>query len=179
MLSGVHPFAIFSAQSSHFGELESFSGLRRFFLFTTLCGRLFCAPSLVIFMWTMPVNHRGHNVYFPIFLVGKRSGGWRSVFNLLRINTFFQGKRNRIESSQTIAQLIQAGDYLLLIDFLKKYLPVPIIVSVCLLGLVEGVALNRAQQILLSILLFNSCKASILHWKQPLAPTFSLLERSN
>lgn len=49
--------------------------------------------------------------------------------------------------------------------------PIPMLVRVCLLGLVEDVVPSRALRTLLSILLFYTRKAIFLHWKKPKAPT--------
>lgn len=48
--------------------------------------------------------------------------------------------------------------------------PVPMTVSVCLLGLVEEIVPTSAHRTLLNILLFYAIKAIILHLKKPTAP---------
>ena len=48
--------------------------------------------------------------------------------------------------------------------------PVPMTITVCLLGLVEGVVPSRAHRTLLNILLFYGRKAILLKWRKPEAP---------
>lgn len=52
-------------------------------------------------------------------------------------------------------------------------IPIPLTVSVCLLGLLEGIALRRAQRTLISISLFYARKAIICYWKRSESPTVS------
>lgn len=51
--------------------------------------------------------------------------------------------------------------------------PIPVTVSVCLLGLVEELVPRRAQRTMISISLFYARKAILLCWKNPEPPTVS------
>lgn len=52
-------------------------------------------------------------------------------------------------------------------------LPIPLTISVCLLGLVEELAPLRAQRTFLFISLFHPQKPMLLHWKKPEAPSLT------
>lgn len=52
-------------------------------------------------------------------------------------------------------------------------LTLTMMVRICLLGLVEGLASTRAQCTLLSLLLFYTRKALILYWKKPVMPSLA------
>lgn len=51
-------------------------------------------------------------------------------------------------------------------------------ILVCLLGLVEGLAIMVAHRTLLRVLLFYARKAIVLHWRKTHTPNPAVLERT-
>ena len=64
--------------------------------------------------------------YSLVFLVPKKSGGWRPVFDLSQLNQFLVIPKFRMESALTIMKSLAMGDWVVSIDVKDAYLHVPI-----------------------------------------------------
>ena len=54
-----------------------------------------------------PVNDSSPGFYSPMFVISKRQGGYRPVFNLKRLNQFLTAPRFKMETLQEITRMIQ------------------------------------------------------------------------
>jgi len=71
----------------------------------------------------------GPGFYSRVFLVPKRSGGYRMVIDLHSLNLFTKVDAFKMESLDSIRQALQIGDWAASIDLSDAYLHVPIHVS--------------------------------------------------
>lgn len=62
--------------------------------------------------------------YSPIFLVPKKTGGWRPVLNLRRLNKFMEVRHFRMESTRALAQVIRDQDWAISVDLKDAYFQV-------------------------------------------------------
>lgn len=74
----------------------------------------------------VPESERFLGFYSPVFLVRKRSGGWRPVLDLKRLNKFIRLERFKMESLNTVILNVQPEDWMVSIDLQDAYLHVPI-----------------------------------------------------
>ena len=61
-----------------------------------------------------------------LFVVPKKDGGLRPVFNLRNLNSFLEPPHFKMEGIHTLKELIQKGDYMGKIDLKDAYLSIPI-----------------------------------------------------
>ncbi|KZS01590.1 Uncharacterized protein APZ42_001707, partial [Daphnia magna] len=61
-----------------------------------------------------------------IFLIPKRSGGYRPIINLKSLNTFLTQHKFKMEGISTVRHTIREGDWLAKLDLKDAYLTVPI-----------------------------------------------------
>ena len=61
-----------------------------------------------------------------IFLIPKRSGGYRPIINLKGLNTFLTAHKFKMEGISTVRHTIREGDWLAKLDLKDAYLTVPI-----------------------------------------------------
>lgn len=61
-----------------------------------------------------------------IFLIPKRSGGYRPIINLKGLNTFLAAHKFKMEGISTVRHTIREGDWLAKLDLKDAYLTVPI-----------------------------------------------------
>lgn len=77
----------------------------------------------------VPPTQRGRGFYSPLFLVKKKSGDFRPVLDLKKLNRSIKVESFRMESLQSILQAINLGDWMLSIDLQDAYLHIPIQVA--------------------------------------------------
>lgn len=64
--------------------------------------------------------------YSPVFLVPKKSGGWKPVLDLKRLNRYIRVEHFKMESLNTVILSVQPGDWMASIDLQDAYLHIPI-----------------------------------------------------
>ena len=64
--------------------------------------------------------------YSPLFVVPKRDGGSRPVFNLRRLNNYLIAPHFKMETMTQVLRLVQPGDYMTSLDLSDAFLHVPI-----------------------------------------------------
>lgn len=64
--------------------------------------------------------------YGRVFLVPKKDGSWRPVFNLRPLNKFVKNVAFKMATVRTVAAAIRPGDWAISLDFKDAYLHIPI-----------------------------------------------------
>ena len=64
--------------------------------------------------------------YSRIFLVPKKTGGWRPVIDLSHLNSFLQVERFKMETPESVRSQLQQGEWVTSLDLKDAYLHVPI-----------------------------------------------------
>lgn len=72
------------------------------------------------------VRDHSHLCLSPVFIIPKRSGNFRMILNLKRINTFIPSASFRMETLSTILPLLRPNDLAVSLDLRDAYLHVPI-----------------------------------------------------
>lgn len=75
----------------------------------------------------VPLAEHFAGFYSTLFLVPKRTGGWRPVIDLKRLNRHIHPESFKMESLQMIIQAVQPTDWMISIDLQDAYLHVPIL----------------------------------------------------
>lgn len=75
----------------------------------------------------VPLAERFAAFYCTLFLVPKRTGGWRPLINLQRLNLYIHPESLKMESLQTIFQAVQPADWMISVDLQDAYLHIPIL----------------------------------------------------
>ena len=85
-----------------------------------------------------PVDQGGYRacssfarLYSRLFVTPKVTGGWRPVIDLSRLNGFVDVSHFHMETTQTVLQSLQEGDWLVSLDLQDAYLQVPVHPSSC------------------------------------------------
>ena len=65
--------------------------------------------------------------FSPNFVVPRKDGGWRSVVNLKSLNQFIQNHHFKMESTASLRDIIQRGDFMGRLDLKDAYLTIPIV----------------------------------------------------
>ena len=73
-----------------------------------------------------PINSRNGLILSPVFLVTKKSGKYRMILNLKRLNHFVPNQQFKMESLSKILPLIQCNEWAATIDLSDAYLHVPV-----------------------------------------------------
>ena len=60
-----------------------------------------------------------------IFLIPKKSGGFRPIINLKKLNSFVFYRHFKMEGVSTVKQLIRKGDFMAKLDLKDAYLTIP------------------------------------------------------
>ena len=71
----------------------------------------------------------GRGFYARLFLVPKKDGSRRPVFNLKTLNNFVKKKTFKMATIHTVAQSIRCGDWAVSLDLKDAYLHIPILTS--------------------------------------------------
>ncbi len=61
-----------------------------------------------------------------IFLIPKKSGGFRPIINLKKLNCFIVYRHFKMEGVSTVKQLIRKGDFMAKLDLKDAYLTIPV-----------------------------------------------------
>jgi hypothetical protein len=87
-----------------------------------------CQKEVLSLLEKGAVVRAGRDVGFisGIFLIPKRSGGYRPIINLKGLNTFLTAHKFKMEGISTVRQTIREGDWLAKLDLKDTYLTVPI-----------------------------------------------------
>ena len=64
--------------------------------------------------------------YSSMFVIPKRNGGFRPVFNLKKLNQFIHAPHFKMETLQEVTKLIKESDYLTSIDLSDAFLHIPV-----------------------------------------------------
>ncbi len=64
--------------------------------------------------------------YSQLFLVPKKDGGQRPVINSKKLNSFVKTKHFKMESIQTLKDLLKTGDWMGKVEFKYAYFTIPI-----------------------------------------------------
>ena len=73
----------------------------------------------------VPTKFQSPGFYSTIFVVPKKDGGWRPIINLKSLNQYLEVPHFKMESIQSLKDVILPGDYLAKIDLKDAYLSVP------------------------------------------------------
>ena len=74
----------------------------------------------------VPESEIDSGFYSPVFLVPKKTGGWRPVLDLKRLNKYIRLEHFKMESLNTVILLVQPGDWMASIDLQDAYFHIPI-----------------------------------------------------
>ena len=74
----------------------------------------------------VPYHLRGTGFYCNLFLVPKKSGGFRPVLNLKPLNPYVQRKGFKLDSIRSVKNTLQRGDFATSLDLQDAYLHIPI-----------------------------------------------------
>ena len=74
----------------------------------------------------VPVLDSSAGFYSSIFFVPKKTGGFRPIINLKRLNSFVRYEHFKLESMESVRHLIRQGDWMVKLDLKDAYLSVPI-----------------------------------------------------
>lgn len=74
----------------------------------------------------VPQVERFTGVYSPLFLVRKKTGGFRPVVDLKRLNVFIRKEHFKMESLQSILLAIRLLDWMITVDLRDAYFHVPV-----------------------------------------------------
>jgi hypothetical protein len=74
----------------------------------------------------VPYHLRGTGFYCNLFLVPKKSGGFRPVLNLKPLNHYVQRKGFKLDSIRSVKNTLQRGDFATSLDLQDAYLHIPI-----------------------------------------------------
>ena len=87
-----------------------------------------CQKEVLSLLEKGAVVRAGQDVGFisGIFLIPKRSGGYRPIINLKGLNTFLTAHKFKMEGISTITHTIREGDWLSKLDLKDAYFTVPI-----------------------------------------------------
>ena len=87
-----------------------------------------CQKEVLSLLEKGAVVRAGQDVGFisGIFLIPKRSGGYRPIINLKGLNTFLTAHKFKMEGISTVRHTIREGDWLAKLDLKDAYLTVPI-----------------------------------------------------
>ena len=87
-----------------------------------------CQKEVLSLLEKGAVLRAGQDVGFisGIFLIPKRSGGYRPIINLKGLNTFLTAHKFKMEGISTVRHTIREGDWLAKLDLKDAYLTVPI-----------------------------------------------------
>lgn len=77
----------------------------------------------------VPPEHQGSGFYSILFLVQKKSEGYRAILDLKRLNIHIRYRHFKMHSLHSILSGIRLGDFLSSIDLREAYLHVPIRLS--------------------------------------------------
>jgi len=69
---------------------------------------------------------KGPGFYAKVFLVPKKGGKWRPVFNLKPLNAHVQKRTFKMATVKSVAQSIRPGDWAVSLDLKDAYLHIPI-----------------------------------------------------
>ena len=72
-----------------------------------------------------PISYTEGGFYSSLFLVPKKSGGYRPIVNLKKLNTFVRYEHFKMETMEDVRQLLRPGDFLAKLDLKDAYLTVP------------------------------------------------------
>lgn len=72
------------------------------------------------------VPNPGPGFYSNLFLVPKRTGGWRPVINLSRLNRFLIVPHFKMESTRAVSAAVRPGDWAISIDLSDAYFHIPL-----------------------------------------------------
>lgn len=71
-------------------------------------------------------DHASPGFYSHIFLVPKKSGSWRLVIDLSRLNQFLRVPRFKMETTRSVATAVQRDDWAVSLDLQDAYFHVPV-----------------------------------------------------
>ena len=75
----------------------------------------------------VPKRLRGSGVYSRYFLVKKKTGGWRPILDLRRLNKFIKAQKFRMVTLQHVLGQLEEGDFLSSLDLEDAYFHIPIL----------------------------------------------------
>ncbi|XP_070803767.1 uncharacterized protein [Pituophis catenifer annectens] len=75
----------------------------------------------------VPHDQWKQGYYSILFVVPKRSGGWRAILDLKNLNSYIVYRRFKMCSLTSILQGIRPNDFLVSIDLMEAYLHIPIL----------------------------------------------------
>lgn len=75
----------------------------------------------------VPKRLRGSGVYSRYFLVKKKTGGWRPILDLRRLNKFIKAQKFRMVTLQHVLGQLEEGDFLSSLDLGDAYFHIPIL----------------------------------------------------
>lgn len=68
----------------------------------------------------------GPGFYSNLFLVPKKTGGWRPVINLSRLNLFLVVPHFKMESTRSVTAAVRTGDWAMSLDLSDAYFHIPL-----------------------------------------------------
>lgn len=71
-------------------------------------------------------NKRSLGFYSRVFLVPKKTGGWRLVTDLSSLNQFVEAPKFKMETPESISASLQQGEWVTSLDLKDVYLHIPI-----------------------------------------------------
>ena len=85
-----------------------------------------CQKEVLSLLEKGAVVRAGQDVGFisGIFLIPKRSGGYRPIINLKGLNTFLTAHKFKMEGISTVRHTIREGDWLAKLDLKDAYLTI-------------------------------------------------------
>jgi hypothetical protein len=70
-------------------------------------------------------DHSSPGFYSHVFLVSKKSGEWRLIIDLSRLNRFLAVPRFKMETTRSVAMAIQPKDWTVSLDLRDAYFHIP------------------------------------------------------
>lgn len=74
----------------------------------------------------LPIHESSGYFFSSIFLVPKKTGGYRPIINLKNLNSHIRFEHFKMEGMESVRQLIHRGDWMVKLDLKDAYLSVPI-----------------------------------------------------
>lgn len=73
-----------------------------------------------------PIQEEGDGFYRSLFVVPKKSGGFRPIINLKRLNSFIRFEHFKMEGMDSVKNLIRFNDFMVKLDLKDAYLTIPV-----------------------------------------------------
>ncbi len=74
----------------------------------------------------LPIEDDGNGFYSAVFVVPKRGGKFRPVWDFRHLNSFLVYRHFKMEGMHTVRDLLQPGDWFIKIDLTDGYLHIPV-----------------------------------------------------